>query len=451
MTESINYRLALILPQSRQLLATKVDETYMLPQVSIPRWERCAEQLTRLIGERWHIKSVVLDIITDDRPDLPLVPIEVRSSTWDPSPEGFTRIDTDKISGGVLCSSERKVLQSILAGEDSGRGPFSRIGWIEDVQAWVHEVTNACEITLTGETVQFNAGRGFCLIRLATASGAGYWLKATGEPNTREFGITTFLAEVCPQYLPRVIAAREDWNAWLMEEHGSSMLYSESLEDFRRAVHTMADLQKIFIGRSDTLFSVCCGDHRNETLHSRIAELIEYLDEAMVLQTSIKAPRLSSSRLKTLGTVLQHVCSLQQQLEIPDSLMHSDINLGSVLYDGSRYVFTDWCEANIGNPFITFEQMCVRAVRKSTEPELWARALRDEYKACWIDLLTERQIDQSLQLAPLLSILSALHERGNWLASPIRYDSQRLSYARSLARHIDRVVETRGLQEALCH
>lgn len=294
-------------------------------------------------------------------------------------------------------------------------------------------------------------------MRLAASSGVGYWLKATGEPNTREFGITTFLAEVCPQYLPRLIAAREDWNAWLMEEHGSSLLHSESLEDFRQAVHCMADLQKMFIGRSDALFAARCGDYRNKTLHSHIAELIAYLDEAMVLQTSTRAPMLSSFRLESLGVALQHACCLQQELGIPDSLIHGDINFGSILCEGNRYVFTDWCEANVGNPFLTLEQICVRAVRRSPEPELWARILRDEYKACWIDLLTERQIDRGLQLAPLLSILSSLHGllflhgQDNGLASTKRYDPLHLSYARSLARHIDRVMQEPGLQEALCH
>jgi hypothetical protein len=451
MVDYVNYRLALILPQSRQLIATKVDETYMLPQISIPLWERCAEQLTRLIAERWHIKSVVLDVVTDDCSGSPLALIEVRSSTWEPSNEGLTKIHLDKISDGVLCSGERKVLQSILAGEDSGRGPFSHIGWFDDVQAWVHEVTNACGETLTGETLHLNAGGHFCLLRLAVSSGTGYWLKATGEPNTREYAITTFLAGICPQYLPRVIAVRKDWNAWLMEEHGSSLNHSESLVDFRRAVHDMADLQKIFIGRSDALFAACCGDHRTETLNSRIAELIAYLDEAMGLQTSSKAPKLSSSRLKDLEVALHRACSLQKELAIPDSLMHSDISPGSILYDGSRYVFTDWCEANVGNPFITLEQMCVHAARISADPELWVRALRDEYAACWITLLTERQIHRGLQLAPLLSVLSSLHESATGLDSPRRYDPQRLSYSRSLARHIDRVVRTPDVQEALCH
>jgi hypothetical protein len=236
-----------------------------------------------------------------------------------------------------------------------------------------------------------------------------------------------------------------------MEEHGSSLRDSESLEDFRQAARTMANLQQTFLGRSDVLFAASCGDHRNETLHSRIAELIAYLDEAMVLQTSTKVPTLSASRLGVLETALERACALQEELGIPDSLIHSDISPGSILYDGSRYVFTDWCEANVGNPFITLEQMCVHAARISTEPEIWVRTLRDEYKACWKDLLTQGQIDRALQLAPLLSILSSLHERGDWLASPKRYGSQRLSYSRSLARHMDRVVQAPGLQEILCH
>jgi hypothetical protein len=451
MADFINYRLALILPHSRQVVAARVDDTLLLPQTSIPLWERPAEQLTRLIEERWRIKSIVLDVVFDDRPDSPCAIIEVRTLLWDPTIDSLFAVDLDKISDESLMPHERGVLERILMGEDSGRGPFSRIGWIDVIQAWVHSVTEGYGVTLTGETLHLSSGGHFCLIRLGTSDRNGYWLKATGEPNTREFGIVTFLAEACPQYLPRLIATREDWNAWLMEDHGPSLNDSKSLEDFRRAAHAMADLQKLFIGRSDALFAACCGDRRNQTLRSHIVDLIAYLDEAMVLQTSTKAPRLSSCRLREIGAALDRACSVQQELGVPDSLVHSDINPGNILYDGNRYVFTDWCEANVGNPFITLEQMCVHAVRKSQEPELWTRALRDEYKACWKDLLTDRQIDRGLQLAPLLSILSSLDESSKWLTSPKRYDPQRLIYSRSLARHIDRMVQTPGLQEALCH
>ncbi len=71
MTDSVNYRLALILPQSRKLLAEYIAGTYHLVQLNVPKWERCAEQLTRLIEERWQLQSVVLDVVIDDCLDSP--------------------------------------------------------------------------------------------------------------------------------------------------------------------------------------------------------------------------------------------------------------------------------------------------------------------------------------------------------------------------------------------
>jgi hypothetical protein len=201
MTDHINYRLAIILPHSRQVVAAKIDDIYALPEISIPRWERPAEQLTQLIEERWHIKSIVLDIVFDDRPESPCAIIEVRSSFWRPSAAGLSQVAFHTIGEHSLGTKDRKVLGSILTGKDFGRGPFSRIGWIDDAHAWVQRVTNDRGSAPTGETLHLNADGHFCLIRFAASSGVGYWLKATGEPNTREFGITAFLSAECPRYL----------------------------------------------------------------------------------------------------------------------------------------------------------------------------------------------------------------------------------------------------------
>jgi hypothetical protein len=450
MADRSEYRLVLILPHSREIAAAQIGIRYELPKMRIPVWTRPVEQLTRLIEERWKIKSLVLDLIVDDRSDSACAIIEIRTTRWNPTTLGLNAVAPEKICDASLMANERGILQSVLSGQDTARGPFSRIGWIDDLRAWVTDITKDSEVTLTDETLHIGAGGGYCLLRLAKSDGSHYWLKATGEPNTREFDIVTFLAGACPQYLPRLVGSRKDWNAWLMEGHGSSLSDLATLEDFRRAAWNMADLQKTLVGKSDALFAVHCGDHRTETLYSCIADLIAYLDEAMALQTSTKAPRLSSSRLKELETALQRACRLQQELQIPDSIMHSDINPGNILRDGNRYVFTDWCEANVGNPFITLEQICAHAARRTTEPELWTTALRQDYESCWTDLLTEHQLRQGLELAPLLSILSALHLVTDGVEPAKRYEPHRLGYVRSLARHMDHQVQTSSLRAALC-
>ena len=219
-----------------------------------------------------------------------------------------------------------------------------------------------------------------------------------------------------------------------MEEFGSSLHDSNSLKDFERAAYKLAHLQKQLVGNADDLLNVHCGDHRIETLRTHIDEVVAYLDEAMALQTSSKVPKLSTTRLKELGNVLHQTCSNLEELGIPDSLMHNDISPGSILDNGSDCVFTDWCEAYVGNPFITLEQLCAHVRRKTNESEIWAEKLKAVYKSCWIDVLTEYQIDRAIQLVPLVSVFSYLYGRGDWLHSPRRMQPAFLSHSRTRRR-----------------
>jgi hypothetical protein len=350
----------------------------------------------------------------------------------------------------LIADSQRCSLEAILSGNDGDGSPFARIGWIEDAQRWIQSSINDHEIIFTGEIRQLNSGGPFCLVRLATESGPAYWIKGVGDQNAHEFSVTRYLAEHCPGYLPPVIAMRSDWNAWVMEEFGASMHNSDSLDDFQRAVYQLANLQKQLVGKSEELLVAQCTDHGIVILNSRIDEIIEYLDGAMRRQASVKVPSLSTSRLYEIRNVLHDACVALQGLQIPDSLIHNDISPGSILSNGTHCVFTDWCEVYVGNPFITIEQFCVHAARKTDEPESWVRSLRSIYRSCWIDVLTERQIEGALQVVPLISVLSYLYGRGDWLQTSRRDEPAFLSYSRSLARHMDRIATETGLLEPQC-
>jgi hypothetical protein len=449
MIESMGYRLAFVLPESRRLLAMQADGACELPTIDVPLWRRPAEQLTQLVEQRWHITTVVLDLVADESLPTPCAIIEVRSPVWEFTKECFSVVGVDDLTDSSLAESERAPLKSILAGEDGGRGPFSRIGWVEEAQTWIQQSISDREVRFTGGLRHLNAGGEFCLIRFATVFSPAVWLKAVGAPNTREFEITAFLANTCPEYLPSIAAMREDWHAWVMDEFGSRLYSLSPLRDCEQAARRLAHLQIKLSDKSAELLGVHCSDHRIQTLDSHVDSLIAYLDEAMHLQTSTKAAKLTSSRLETLRILLHHACSALEELGIPDSLMHGDISPGSILNDGRACVFTDWCEASVGNPFITLEQLCVHMARDGGDSESKISALKNAYTLCWRDLLPGHVIDKAMRITPLVSVLSYLCGRGDWLTSRRCQNSWFQGYARGLARHMDRIAQNPELMETI--
>jgi hypothetical protein len=450
MIEYTDYRLALVLPQSRQLLGIASFTAPELPIVRVPLWERPAEQLTKQIEARWKITAIILDILPGQESDSPCAVGEVRTDSWDFESEGFDVTQPAEVSDISLADSQRHSLETILLGIETSRGAFSRIGWIEEAQRWIQASIDDHRVTFTNEIRQLNGGGTFCLLRLGTQSGAAYWIKGVGDPNVDEFAITGFLARHCPEYLPPVVAMRSDWNAWVMEEFGSSLHDSDSPDDFRRAACRLGDLQRALSGKSEELLAARCADHRSGVLNSRIDEIIDYLDGAMRQQSSTGVAPLTTARLHEIRSILHSACRVLEELRIPDSIMHGDISPGSILSNGDNCLFTDWCEAYVGCPFITFEQFCVHVARKNAESGSWIPSLRSIYKSCWLDVLTESQLEIGFQLSPLISVLSNLYGRGDWLQSPKRHEDSFMGYARSLARHMDRIARTPGLTEVLC-
>jgi hypothetical protein len=67
-----------------------------------------------------------------------------------------------------------------------------------------------------------------------------------------------------------------------------------------------------------------------------------------------------------------------------------------------------------------------------------------------IEVLTERQIDGALQVAPMVAVLSCLCGRGDWLNDFQRTEPPLLSYSRGLARHMDRIAAHIDFSEPLC-
>jgi hypothetical protein len=448
MSELEKYRVLLALPPTRQIFLAEECGMIRVPWVAIPKWTRAAETLTKAVDEKWHLSTTVIDFLPDAiQPNCAV--LEVRQTGWRPSDGELVPVEASSAIAYGLSHTAQHALEEILQGKCGSRGPFSRLGWINDAQEWIKSAVTDRDVSFTNDVHQLNACGNFALIRFTTKCGRAYWLKAVGEPNTHEFGVTTYLAEHYPSYLPELVCARADWNAWVMQESGQSLDRPSPQPQVELAAARMAELQTMLLGRANDLLACGCADQRIEVLGAHINELIAYLVEAMEHQTSTKVPRLPEPRLRELGDILRAACSVMQDLNIPDSLLHNDLNAGNVLFDGSQCVFIDWSEAYVGNPFLIFPQLCALMSRSEDASSPRVRHLRAVYKNQWRNFLTDSQMDRAFILTPLLAVLSHLYGRGSWLSSPQWEDSHLQGFRRSLARYMDRAAQNPQLLEVL--
>jgi hypothetical protein len=446
-----SYSLVLVAPSTRRVLANKVHHAFRLPRISVPRWTRAAEQIKATIESRWGIKVIVIDFLrggpASDTVVIAEVVNEPRILTC---PMGHTWVQLDEMAEDEIPDSERSIVQRLLKDGATGRGPFSRFGWIEEILDWISAATAIDRSEFTGDIEQLNASATSALIRVARSNAPGYWFKAAGEPDTREGRVTVTLSELFPEYLPGLIASHDSWNAWLMEDAGrplgGSVLRKHFLED---VVLRLAELQSASVHHVPALLGSGCYDRRTAVLRDGLPELLPYLEEAMVMQRFDAVPRIGAARLREVAKVFKDACYRLDAIGIPDALIHSDINLNNVLIGDRGCTFTDWAHAWVGNPFVTFEQLRAQLAQdKSTHS--WVPRLTEIYQDVWRSVLPVCQFECIFTLVPLIAAASYLCSRRDWLTSEYRHKAQLQSFARSLARQMERAARAVELDHSLC-
>ena len=218
------------------------------------------------------------------------------------------------------------------------------------------------------------------------------------------------------------------------------------------AVECMAKLQKKTLGHSRELLRAGAFDQRIQVFQQHTAELFDYLEEAMSLQISTKAPRLEQKRVRELRACFEIACQHLERLNICETIVHGDLNCGNILIGAGPCQFIDWSEAYIGHPLISLQHLLLL---NRTEEFATHHFINSVLQERYVDSLDEGSragdFRAGLIYTPMLAIASTLYGRGDWLCSPQRDDPHRQSYARSLARHMDRAAQDAHLLVTLCH
>jgi hypothetical protein len=431
------YRVVLVRPDSQGVLALASAGFFRLPRVSVPLLSRPAQQLREAIEAAWGITVFILNTPLAPHGASHCAVAEMHSSGIESALEEVT---FDRLADSELTCEEFRECQLLMKNESSLPLPY--IGWFDEAVNWVASMTGK-QFSSKDAVKQLNAGGGFVLLRLRSDDGKNYWLKATGAPNVHELSITRCLTGLCPEFLPKLVATRSDWNAWLTEDAGEDL--SDPIADavLSRAIRRFASLQLQTANAIDVLLAAGAFDQRIPVVRGHVDGVVSFLIDAMAKQTSTKVAPLSRRRVLDLGDTLCDALCQMEALCVPDALIHNDLNAGNILYDGRNCVFTDWSEAAIGNPFLSLDRFRRLSPDSATE-------LDRAYCECWMEFLSEQTVHRAASLAPLLSIFAYLYGRGDWLEDPRKVTPQFESYLRSLARHMDRAAQNPAFREALC-
>lgn len=453
-----SYRLALVAPETRRILTYRckgieqqhglVDELYpSLPRISVPRWSRAVAHIQSQIRERWNVRAALLDIAEAPAAGELIAIAEMLN----PPPQSPVLIGMEWAALGAFGHMELRsipdpmpwTLQDLLENRCMQHRPFLRVGWTEDLLAWISSVVPAGRSFGSVQIEQLNASGTRTLVKVRRGESLAYWFKAAAGSGDTEFAKTLLLSRSFPQFLPSTLAVRDEWGGWLMEDSGCS------LEDTPvRALHaaekigtSLAMLQRASAGVAGELLHSGFTDYRMPSLQSNVAELRPNFELAIAVQRGSCIPEISRSKLSWIVNRFAEISRNVQEIGLPDTLVHPDLNPANILVSRQGCVFIDWENAAVGNPLIAFNQLrSYFNQNPSLRPAV--NVVTQAYCRLWLADLSKREIAILLKSSRLLAIAADLSNRKQWIMSEYQHNMSVQRYLRSTLRQMEFVVQS---------
>jgi hypothetical protein len=434
---------------------------FSLPQISIPKWTRSAPHIQRAIKQRWNLRSVVLDAVGGWSRTGRIAIAEAIDQAISPIPDHCTWRSLGEISDLEIEDADhslRIILQDLLDDKTNRHAPFLQLGWTDELLRWIATVIPTDRIDINDEVEQLNASPSHALLRIRRRRASPLWFKAVTEPTPEseghEYVAATELSNLFPEYLPGLLAVRNDWNGWLMNDAGLPIEESDPLETETADMigARLAEMQQASVPHVNALLNHGFIDQRIPALRNAMLSMAPYLEDAVLSQRSAAAPAIGIGRVKEIVEIFENVCYDLEEAGIPDTVVHNDLNSGNILIDGRSCVFTDWALAAVGNPLVALDQL-QQYLPLNKRLASWGPRVTRSYCEQWRSTMAAAEIDVGLRSIRLVSIATHLASRRHWFMSRYRYKPGMDSYIRSLLRQMDKaaqLLQRKDASEVMC-
>jgi hypothetical protein len=449
-----SWLLLMIRRDGKEVLLNTNAAKYTLPEVQIPAQQRIAANINRAVERELGLRVISLYEVIPRGPALASdfhyhAVAAVQSAQMPPGGYRWACLRTLKVNSFLrdreFAGIDTFRLGLKAAGRDLAAEPFRKPAWFTEVKNWVGRSLRPHSLRPSGKFEQLNACPTFSLIRFDT-NREPVWFKAVGKPNIREWAVTLALASLCPDCIPRILASRRRWNAWLaLQAPGQSLASTGEPQFWERTAASLASLQVASMNHGETLLMAGAHDLRVSRLLSILEPFFQFIADCTrrsPLQTSKNLTLLEVSELKD---IVRLTLRELDSLHLFDTVGHMDLSPANIFGTTGRAVFLDWAEAFVGNPLFSFEYLLQHFRRKFSRDTPLEERFRNAYLKAWRTKIPPKQLDRTLLLSPL----AALFGYASTVWASARADSTQLPsrerYLLSLVRKMkDEVLQMDG-------
>jgi hypothetical protein len=451
------FRILLYRNDATELLIETCSDGLGIPALPITAHTRVAQEITAAIKSTWNLETYCLFNLPCDDPSHAPIRYQVVESCHReaPPPRGMRWLSVASLTVGSFADSKNfRAVETSLTTLDHHRrgtvpGAFGKPGWLREVKKWVTAQADAAGLHLTGEFRQLNASPTFSLTRFET-DGPALWFKAVGEPNLHEYSTTLKLASIFPDFVPRILGSRPEWNAWVsVESDGSHLDASSGLTAWTAVAENLALLQISSFGRRFELINAGCKDLRPCSLLSNVDPFLDAMRELMERQTKPAPAPLSRQELVSLGQDITVSLEGLDECAIPNTLGHLDLNPGNLLVSGTSCMLLDWAEGYVGPPFFSFQYLLEHLRRWQAKDANLEETLLSSYARHWTRFASPSEIATVLRVTPLLAAFTFAVSISSWRERQI-IGPENAAYLRSLTRRMKREADALDERRTVC-
>ncbi len=409
-----SWGILVVSPDGRQILLHREGENLSLPRVEIPRYERVAVNINRTVRQDLGIPVISL---------YPIVPAgsgELAGGRYhavtafpknDELPHGEWKFMSSLSAESFPRQLDFSAIHAFRAGlerkgEESENSPFLQPDWFTDVARWVADALHSHALRLTGSFQQFNADSLFSLIRFDT-NGRGVWFKAVGAGNSREFPLTLALAQLCPARIPKILANKPEWRAWLaVEASGVSLSENSAPGQWECAASELARLQIASIRTADAVRSAGARDLTCDGLQLLAESFFAFFTSSPRASLVSGGKTLTGEEIEDIkNAVLDYLTNLAA-VGLPNTVGHMDLNPANIFPTETGCVFLDWAEGYLGNPLFSFEYL-LQHFRRAVSPGAQEETrFREAYLLQWREVVSPVGLHTAISSAPLVALFS---------------------------------------------